>query len=104
VPRAQDHGHAHAERVELGDHPLDSGRDAALADEDRRAVGQARHQHLVIGLRRQLRNLVTAQAVEGAALEDLDVGAQHVGHRRDDVDSRSLADRHHADPRLHRPA
>ncbi len=84
-PRAQQHVERDALVLQRGDPRLDAGDHVALAHEDRRAVGQARDEDLVVAVGRERRDLVAAQPVERARLDDLHVAAEHRRHVRHHV-------------------
>src|SRR5207253_3837807 len=65
---AQKRCHRHARPLELADRGLDAPDDVTLGDEGRSAVGQARHENVVAGSRRERGDLGATEAVERAAL------------------------------------
>src|SRR2546426_123063 len=83
---------ARAPALERGDARLDVAHDLLLADEPRRAAGEARHQDLVVAGRRQRRDGRAREAVERAGLAYLDAGAHDRRHLRHDVGPGRLAD------------
>jgi hypothetical protein len=89
------------ERVDLG---LEPGQDATLRDLDLRAARQQGHQPVVVGARRQRRDLARRHPVERSPLDHAHVADDGPDVVRQAVGARRLADREQADGRAHRPS
>src|SRR5438874_2143710 len=82
--RAEERGERNAPVFERRDPPLDERDDVHLADEDRRAVRQARDEDLIVAFGRERVDLRTREPIERAGFDDVDVAAEDHRHVGDD--------------------
>ena len=86
------HDKLHACSLQIVDALLKIAQDVFLGKGDGRAVGETGYQHIVVAFRFELLDLLPGQAVQAAALQQLDLAAEDIHNIAGHVHTGGLSD------------